>query len=81
MKSGLYLQTLNGKTSPTYDLQVSEDGTTATIITTYACEISTGDGSSEKPGFDRMTVQTKLTIDIASEEPKVIDAAIAQKLG
>ena len=81
MKSGLYLQTLNGKTIPTYDLQVSEDGTTATIITTYDCEISTGDGSSEKPGFDRMTVQTKLTIDIASEEPKVIDAAIAQKLG
>ena len=36
---------------------------------------------AQHTGFDRISVQAKLTIDLSGEEPKVIDAAIAQKLG
>ena len=36
---------------------------------------------AQHTGFDRISVPAKLTIDLSGEEPKVIDAAIAQKLG
>jgi hypothetical protein len=78
--TGLYEQLLNGSNSMRYDLQVSEDGTKATLTTSYFCQATVGAGAKPLDTFAPFTVQTRLTFDLSAEVPTVIDARFAQTI-
>ena len=81
MQSGLYEQLLNGSNDVRYDLQVSEDGTKATLTTSYLCKATMGAGAKPLDTFAPFTVQTRLTFDLSAEVPTIVDARFAQTLG
>ena len=78
--SGLYQLMLNGSNTCHYDLQVSKDGTKATITTTYPSTVTMGAGENSADVFATFTVRTRLVVDLVSEVPTVIDASFAQTL-
>ena len=80
MSGGLYEQLLNGSNDIRYDLQVSEDGTKATLVTSYLCKATMGAGANPLDTFAPFTVQTRLTFDLSAEVPTIVDARFAQRL-
>ena len=78
--SGLYQLMLNGSNTCHYDLQVSKDGTKATITTTYPSTVTMGAGENSADVFATFTVRTRLVVDLVAEVPTVIDASFAQTL-
>ena len=80
LANGLYQVMFNGSNTCTYDLQVSEDGSKATITSTYANTMTVGTGENPLDEFGTFTVQTRLVIDLSAEVPTIIDASFAQSI-
>lgn len=78
MNTGFYTQMIGGSNDGIYDVQVSEDGKTATITTTYPNTMAMGAGVDDAKHFGNFTVQTRLTVDLEADVPSIINADISQ---
>ena len=80
LAGGLYDQMLSGKNDAIYSLEVSKDGKTATITTTYPSTLAMGAGPDSTKQFGAFTVQTRLTLDLSADEPTITDARFSQTI-
>ncbi len=78
MNTGFYSQMIGGSNDGIYDVQVSEDGKTATVTTTYPNTMAMGAGADDAKPFGNFTVQTRMTVDLEAEVPTIIKAEVSQ---
>ncbi len=81
MTKGLYMSMLHSSTGHdmTYDLNISEDGNTATIMYTFSSDLASPNAPKDDPrAFGTATFKQRITIDLSQEKPVVTDYQLSQ---
>ena len=83
MTSGLYLTTILSTDGhgATHDLELSEDGRTATITQTISADLAAPEsGKNDKDFFGAVSISQRIVIDLAPDVPVVTDYKLSQTL-